>query len=446
MTTRRRSKRKPGHSGVAGQFSLAWQRAQTSLWFLPSLLVLASVPLALGLIRVDIAAGSGYGKHWWLFNGGAEGARVVLSVIAGSLITVLAVAFSGTMIAIQQASTQFTPRVLRNFTRDRGNQVVLGTYIATFTYALLVLRRVRGDNGSPDEFVPAISITVGMALALLSLCLLVYFIHHVSESLQVTYLLRAIRRDLDEELERCFPDELGAPAHEAAPARERASEPALIVETMIRSENEGYLRRVAESALGGESQDRPLWRTIEIAPVIGDYVRKGDVVARVRSDGPLPPELECRLRSAFQLDRDRSVQQDAMFGIRQLVDIALKALSPGINDPTTAEQALDHLSGALALLLHRCGPDPERSLPDGTRVRFEIPDFSDYVEASFAQIRRAARSNLHVSRYLIEVLRKLLEQARSESHASALRVEIEEVLAGFDHSVLTRRDGEALRA
>lgn len=430
-----------------GKLSLGWQRAHTSLWFIPALLVVAAGLLSTAMLRLDRALGTGYAGGWWLFGGNAEGARTVLSVIAGSLITVVAVAFSVTMIAIQQASTQFTPRVLRNFTRDRGNQLVLGWYIATFTYALLVLRRVRELGDDDAEFVPSIAISTGMLLALVSLGFLIYFVHHASESLQVNAVLSSVRGELDRELEHLFPARLGD--GEQDPADFDAMVSALAAECVgreetLRSEREGYLRRIEEHELSTLSKLGVRFVRVEVR--IGEYVTQGDALVRVWSDRPLDPEFRRRARSAFQLDRERSVHQDPLFGIRQLVDIGVKALSPGVNDPTTAEQALDHLGGAVALLLERAIPSPLRNFEGGMRVLFRTPSFADYLDASFAQIRRAARGDLHVSLYLLGTLQKLKRRASSPGRAAALELQIEQLLAGVDRGSLTDAERELLRA
>jgi len=427
-----------------GKGLLLWQRAHSSLWFIPALFVLSAAVMSAVALKVDAELGAVGASGWWLFTGSASGARTVLSVIAGSLITVIAVAFSVTIIAIQQASTQFTPRVLRNFTRDRGNQIVLGTYIATFAYSLLVLRRVREASADGEGFVPSVAISTAMLLALVSLALLVYFIHHISESLQVSSLLSSIRRELDRELIRMFPATLGQdegePADFDASLAEWAAERVGHEATAV-CDDEGYLRRIDEEELTAVVADGTRFVSIDVQ--IGQYVRPGDVLVRAWSDQPLGDDFTERARGAFQLDRNRSLQQDPLFGIRQIVDIGVKALSPGINDPTTAEQALDQLGGALTVLASRSMPSPMRVLANSARVLFRTPTFADYVDASFAQIRRAARSNLHVSQYLINILRMLLVQS-SSSRASSLRHQIEEVMVGFDGEGLTDSERGAL--
>lgn len=423
-----------------GRWRLAWQRARASLWFLPALLVIAAGGLSTVMLELDDVLGTGYARGWWLFGGTADGARTILSVIAGSLITVIAVAFSVTMIALQQASTQFTPRVLRNFTRDRGNQIVLGTYIATFAYALLVLRRVRASGAEGGEFVPSIAISVAMLMSLVSLALLVYFIHHVSDSLQVSTLLSAIRRELDGEIRRMFPESTGREAEEPPAFEELVASVAEAKVVTVRSAEEGYLRHIDQEQLGAKLDGA---RLVRIDVAIGHYLYPNDALFRAwipKNDSEA--QLDC-LRWAFHLDRERSVEQDPLFGIQQLVDIAVKALSPGVNDPTTAAQALDQIGGTMTLLLNRSLRSPLRIIGQDVPVLFHAPDLGDFVHASFAQIRRAARADIHVSLHLIQILGRLIDTCGGP-RAAPLRQELESVRAGLDVGALTESERNSL--
>lgn len=444
MSSRSTASRKVGMfpAWSLGKLSLRWEHARTSLWFLPSILVAGAIILSTCLLRLDRELGTGYARGWWLFGGHAEGARTVLSVIASSLITVVAVAFSMTMVALQQASAQFSPRVLRSFTSDRGNQLVLGTYIGTFTYALLVLRRVREPADDGAGFVPAISISTGMLLALVSLGLLVYFVHHVAEALQVSTVLAAVRRELDRELSRLYPSKLGvsaAASGEPAPvgsgrrAPESTSSPP--AEVVLVSEHEGYVRRIDERPLVSTGELGATHLAIEVQ--VGDYVRAGDILLRAECRTEPQRELVATAAAAFQLDRDRSIREDPLFGIQQIVDIAVKALSPGVNDPTTAEQALDQLAGALTLLSSRTLPDPNRLLAGGLTCSFRTPTYEDFVSSAFAQVRRAARRDLHVSVYMLRLLHKMAGRATEPAYSAALARQRAELLAGFDRSNLT---------
>jgi uncharacterized membrane protein len=182
-----------------------WDSLRATFWLVPTLMAIMAIGLSFAMVALDEAVGNRVlEKVGWVWAGGPEGARGLLSTVAGSMITVAGVVFSITIVALSLASSQYGPRLLRNFVRDKGNQIVLGSFIATFVYCLLVLRTVRGDDGA--HFVPAIAITLGMVLTLASLGVLIYFIHHVSISIQAATIIGLVSHELNEVIERLFPE------------------------------------------------------------------------------------------------------------------------------------------------------------------------------------------------------------------------------------------------
>ena len=226
----------------------SWVNVRTSLWYMPTVFVLVALLLSSILIEVDAALTIRASRLIpWLVAGTADAVRAVLAVIAGSLISVISIAFSITIVAIQQTSAQFTPRVMRTFTADRGNQVVPGAYIGTFIYALLVLRQIRNPTDDSASFVPAISLTVALGLALVCLGLLIYFIHHISQLLQVSVIINNVHTELVGELDQLYPAGMeeglvDAPAAEQLGERlERTGAPGYL---RLRSKAEGFLRGI----------------------------------------------------------------------------------------------------------------------------------------------------------------------------------------------------------
>jgi uncharacterized membrane protein len=419
--------------------------ARDSLWLVPTTMVVAAAALAIGLLELDATLGRPEDPVWWLFQGNVDSARTILSVIASSLISVVAVAFSVTIVAIQQASTQFSPRILRNFTRDRGNQVVLGTYIANFVYALLVLRTVHDSSDRVDDFIPAISVTASVVLALVSLGLLVYFIHHVTRLLQVSVLLADLGKDLSGAFEHNFPDRFGLPAGDARSGeaileelRSHATKREIAVETA----RHGYLRPLQSRSIGDALRSAQM--NVVVTAGIGEYLQRGQTILRVfvpRESGE--PQI-ASLRAAFVTDESRDVKQDPMFGIQQISDIALKALSPGINDPSTAIQCVDQLGNALSVLLDREIPEHVRVLGQ-CRVSFRVPVCGDFVDSAFAGVARAARTQPHVSAHLVSVVGKLIHRARRSAQLDALCAQVEEVSASARWDDFTPREQHELR-
>ncbi len=333
------------------------------------------------------------------------------------------------MVALVQASAQFTPRLLRQFTASRTNQIVLGVYTGTFIYALLVLRTVRSsDQGTP--FVPALSVTIAVGLSLVCLGFLIYFIHHMSQSLQVAVILDQVRHDLIEAIEAFAPKE---PDNDGADARPTM----LYIQQVEKSQNKhhvrsadaGFIRRIDVKTLRDESFKSA--RVVVIHPRVGEYVAQGSALATL--DEPADDETCEIVRNVFVLDRERTTNQDPLFAVRQLVDIALKALSPGINDPTTAEYAIFHLNDAIGRLAERDFPSNHLVTQDEqTHIIFTLPDWGDFVLAAFSQICEAARTDGHVTKTLLDVLHDLAERLPEKVSTTPIQKLLNEVRFNVD--------------
>lgn len=431
-------------SGARNRLRMFARNAPTRLWFLPSILTAAAVGLAILLEWVDATVSVDPHSRWWLFGGTADGARTVLQVVAGSLISVIAIAFSLTIIAFQQAATQYTPRVLRNFSRDRGNQIVLGTYIATFVFSLLVLREVRSETTKVDQFIPVWSMLADGVLVLASLGMLIYFIHHVTESIQASRLLDVVSSAARTQVDRLFPDVLARGASDPEPyeqlvaqlTRDRG-EPTCCVTFAT----EGYVQEIDEDQLLAACGGADL-AILEVG--VGDFVAEGTLAIRVWGERPLPPRLAERARDAILIDRTRSIDQDVGFALQQLVDIALKALSPAINDPATAEQALDRIGAVLGRLAERRDPEPIRASAT-TRLLFRRESFDDLAEVMLRQVRYAARTNLRVTMRLLHVLAEIAARAASVERRRGLGSQAHAVIEDLPASGFTGSDIAGVR-
>jgi uncharacterized membrane protein len=376
-----------------------WFDIRNSLWFLPAVLTIAIGLLAFGTIWVDSALLlERRSDIVWFFGGGAEGARGVLSAIAGTMITVTALVFSITVVALQLAASQLSPRVLRSFMGDRPNQVVLGFFIATFTYALLVLRAVRSPLEGEGGFVPALSVTVAIVLALASVGLLIFFVHHAADSMRTSVVINRAAKTALDLVDHLFPEDVGQPRQPAPPAW-LETEPAGVVP----AERGGYLRAVNGDALFALAEKRSL--TVRPTPGIGDFVLPGATLAEVWPAAALDEKVTDAVRAALELGSERSPQQDLAFAIQMLVDIAVRALSPGVNDPTTATISLDRLSEVMTLLGNRDWPDPVRS-GEQEKIRLVLrgPAYETLVDLAFAAIRWYGAGDPVVAAHLIASL------------------------------------------
>jgi len=392
-----------------------WEAISSSLWFVPSLLTGLAAVLALGTVALDAALPNHTG---WGYAGGADGAREVLSTIAGSMITVAGVSFSVMIVALTLASQQFGPRLLRNFMRDTGNQVVLGTFIATFTYCLLVLRTISGQG---NGFVPNVSVTVAIVLALASLGVLIYFIHHAAVSIQAPQVIAMVAADLDQAIRRLFPETLGRAFNTGPQIQQHVIEEFGPDDDCVLASGDGYLRSLDTDQLLKIAIEVDLVVQLKYSP--GDFVVAGTMLAAVR------PPLHCdertreKIRQTFILGSERTHLQDVAFSIQQLVEIAVRALSPGVNDPFTALNCIDRLSAALRRLMETSFPSAYRYDENG-RVRIIVRPVScaQLVDAAFDPIRRYGRCSAAVAIRLLESMATIaLGAQREEDRAALLR-------------------------
>ena len=407
-----------------------WSAVRDSLWFLPAVITTVAVALAVTLLVLEGQGPLWTGEPpWWLYQGGAEGARTVLNVITTGLITVTGVVFSVTIVAVQLASTQYTPRVLRNFRADRSNQVVLGIFIGTFTYALLVLRTVRDAGGGSEAVVPRVAVTVAVLLVIVSVGALIYFIDHVASEIHVTAILDRVTRRTMRIVRQRFPEHAGR-ADEHPPADPRRPEHEAVAVCAARA---GYVQRVDEDRLFSLGERAHL--VIGMERKIGEYVLQGRPLASVwTADGRLPPGLADAVQRAFALGPDRTPDQDVEYGIIQISDIAIKALSPSVNDPTTAIRCIDRLAEILAELGARERPEARRTR-DG-RIGFVVSEttFDRAVKVAYDDVRHFGASIPLVAEHLLETLgdlltlvpparrEPLLEQARAVLHTAREKI------------------------
>ncbi len=392
------------------------ERLRASLWFLPAVLLIGSFLVALGMVRLDETLKIKGGSLPWIYQGGPEGARAVLAAIAGSMITVTGVTFSITIVALTLASTQFGPRLLQHFMRDRGNQFVLGVFLATFLYSLLVLRRV---NGVEDQrFVPHLSVTLGIILAILCLGFLIYFIHHAARNIHAEQVISLVERDLNHAIDQFYPRMLGDRAEgEPAEAAEEKTADADAGEEIF-SKRTGYVQAINGDGLLRLAKEHDAVVRLKVRP--GDYLMAGSRVAIV-SAPKLDETFAEKLNGAFILGNHRTGEQDVEFAVHQLVEVALRALSPGINDPFTAIQCMDPLGAALARLAGRAMPSPFRRDDDGTvRIIAHYDNFAGVTRAAFDQVRQSGRTNAAITIRLLEIIEEVAKHLRRDSDRSEL--------------------------
>lgn len=367
----------------------------------------------------------------------------MLGTIAGSMMTIAGVVFSMTLVALTLASSQFGPRLLRNFMSDISTQLVLGTFVATFLYSLLVLRTIR--HAESEAFVPHLSVTLGLLFALASIGVLIYFIHHVSVSIQADEIVGRVGAELVGGIERLFPDQIGRGEPLRSDAAPAADIPAVFDETSkpVGAKGDGYIQFIDADALMHTATEEDLVLRVSKRP--GHYINVGSELLRVWPGERMTDQLAKRLNEAIVLGKQRTPAQDVEFAVSQLVEIAVRALSPGVNDPFTAIRCVDQLGSALCHLAGRATPSSyRRDQHHKLRVIAPPVTFASIVDAAFDQIRQNARNNAAVTIRLVETIGIVLARScRPEDRAALLR-QAEIILRGAYEGLTEAEDYRAV--
>ena len=396
-------------------------RFQESFWIVPGLIAAASVVFALLSTSLDAALSlEGLGTEPLGYTGGPEAASSFLITIAGSIITVAGTSFSITIAVLALTSVQFGPRLIRNFVRDVSNQVVLGVFLATFLYCMVVLRTIRGpDEG---EFVPYFSLAIASLMGLISVGFLIYFISHVARSIQVMNVIASIGRDLDTAIVALFPEEQ---EHSGGPSPSPYLDQEMDERTALRpvaSRRSGYIRSVDFTRLVETARIHRL--RIRVPHHAGQFVPRGSALAEVvHDDGSWPdiPGVGDAICAAFEIGDDRVSDQDIEFYIDQLVEIGVRALSAAINDPFTAIACIDRLGSSMRLLVRRELPSPYHADSDGIlRVVAKTQTVQGALDAAFNLIRQYGRTTPTVSMRLIETMAVIAEHTSDPAETAAL--------------------------
>ncbi len=421
---------------MSDRLSLILDQLRSRMWFIPGAFVVGALLAALVVVPLDRLADQALGGRLSgiLFAGGPDSARLVVSTIAAAMLTFTGLVYSVTMLVLQLASSQLSPRVMRTFLRDRVNQGVLGLFIATFLYALLVLREIRSPpNGA--AFVPTIAVTLVYALLLASVAAFVFYIHHMAEAIGAAHVLRSVADETRSAISRLYPEGIGE--EPTRPVPELVMRPP---ETVIDLERgPGVIIAIDEEALVRFALDHDV--TVDLPHMVGDFIPTGAPLVRIwrKPSMPAGQELPTRaLSRAIQIGGERTMTQDAAFGFRQIVDIAERALSPGTNDPTTAVQALDELHDLLRRLARREFPSPIRVADDGSALlRLPRPDWPDYVALALDEIRQYGAGSIQVARrlrYLLLDLKVVAPEHRQEPIDRQIRLLDAAIEARYDVS------------
>lgn len=389
---------------------------RTSLWFVPALFIIGAAVLALGVMEIDRHFDEQLRESWpRLFQIEAEGARSMLSSVATSMATVAGVVFSVTIVALTLASTQYSSRVLRTFMRDVSTQCVLGVLVGAYIYCLMVLRTISGSDGS---FTPPLAVFLGFLISIVAVCFFIYFIHHISSTIQASEIIAEIARETSGSLQRILQEEQdesgGRPpsAELVTLSHQRKWHPVL-------SHKTGYIQTVQVDCMRIYAEQHDVLLRMECR--IGEFIAKGEPLLSVFAARPATAEAAEQLYPLYAIGSSRTIEQDPAFGIRQLVDIAMKALSPSINDTTTAVTCIQYISTLMSECALKCKETSE-FYDDQGQIRFIAlyPSFAQLMDLSFNQILENGKNNTEVLVQLLRAIQRIARAEKSEQHRAIL--------------------------
>ncbi|HYB02663.1 MAG TPA: DUF2254 domain-containing protein [Ktedonobacteraceae bacterium] len=387
-------------------FKDRWRQLINGFWFIPMLIALLGPLLALIFLALDHALGQV--DRTLLFSGGAAEASVILSTIAGALITVIALTFSITILVLQMVSSQYTPRALRGFLQDRVTQIVAGSFFAISTYCLIVLTTIPDSSSRNPNFFPTISITVAMMLGLFALVLLLIFIHHTGSVIQVTDITARIASQTIEAMDVKYQTLISEP-FEAETIFHGSVQAADDPPVRFCAIHAGYVQRIVYSHLETVLHHPGIHVHLLVCP--GDFVTEETSIAEIWPAEAADPACRKAIFDSVYIERERDFYQDPRFGVRQLADISLRALSPAVNDPTTAALCIRYLQAVFEHYV-RCKPQPNVfHMANGSSIlEIRQPTFREYIEV-FLEIGHYTGGNIRINNTLLTALQKIIELA-----------------------------------
>ncbi len=425
---------------MRGRTEAWWEYTRGSLWVLPAASLVAA--LALGALLSQVHVGAHAPVQRLLFQGTADDARTLLIGITSTVITVIALVLGLTLVALQLSSTQYSPRVLRNFLRDRPNQVFLSVIVATFAYSAAGLYTVGVSAGRRTASYPQIAVTVAIVLLFVSLGALIFFLDHLAHSIQIDRLMAVVEHATIEVIAERPPE----PGHRSLPGRP-TEPPAWAV--AIQAYKHGYVQTIHPQVLLPLAEQLEV--TVRIIPLVGDHVVAGLPIAQVwRASAELPPAdpraLADAVHHSVRIGYERTLQQDVRFGVRQLVDIALRALSPAVNDPYTGIQAIHRLTVVLCALAATPLDDYVVARRDGSPgVVVSMPSFADYIDLACGLIRRYGASEPTVTGALLGMLQDVQAMVTDPGRRQVLQTQARLILSDAERATPQAADLRQVR-
>lgn len=418
-----------------------WSELKSTFWFIPVIIILTSILLATGLIYIDGLMDfrqEGLSRLFLVHS--SNSARSILSTISGAMMGVAGTVFSITLVALSLASSQFGPRLIKNFMYVRLNQVVLGAYVSTYLYCLLVLNVVR--DGNDYTFIPSLSILVAIVAAVANIILLIIFIHSIAISIQADRVISDISNYISTQVEKLFPEKMGEGVSGDKLIDLSMASSRYQVATSILSPKSGYLQYIdSEGLLEVICKNDSLF---ELYYRPGGHLVEGIEIGMLHSNGNWKKDELTEIFTLFEIGKTKTSQQDLEFSIHQMVEIACRALSPGINDPFTAITCIDNLTATMSYLAQAKFPSRYR-YDDGGNLRIiaDTLEFGGVLDAAFNQIRQYSDGSAAVIIRLMEAM-ITISKFTSNEHKKLVIKHAEMVLRIGKRTIKEENDLQAL--
>lgn len=415
-----------------------WNELKATFWLVPVLIIISSVLLSIGLVYLDsITTLPQHELIRFLFVKNADSARSILSTISGAMIGVAGTVFSVTLVVLTLASSQFGPRLIKNFMYVRLNQIVLGSYISTYLYCLLVLNALRDTDGY--TFIPSISIFAAIFAAIVNIILLITFIHQIAISIQADKVISDISDIIYSQVKSLFPEKMGDEQEsvKSVDTGNIKSEYKKIIP--LPCPKSGYLQYMDSESLMEIITRQDALLEIKYRP--GEYLVKDMEIGILYVNDDLDEEKTDDIVQQFVIGKTKTSQQDIEYSIHQMVEIAVRALSPGVNDPYTAIACIDNLTSAMCYLATVKFPSKYRfDKENKLRVIADTLDFEGILDAAFNQIRQFSGGSIAVIIRLMEALITINEFAKKESYQRAVIKHARMVLSMGKETIKEKND------
>lgn len=399
------------------------ERLRNNYWFLPGLMFIMAFATALLSLAIDRELGQLEVQSGWLYEGGPDGARSLLSSMAAANLTLAGVVFSMNLVSLTMASQQFGPRLLYNFVRDIGSQFTLGIFTSVFTFCMVVLREVKGEEGMPGAFVPYLSVTTAATLSLVTIAVLIYYVHHVAVHIQAPVVVANVGLELERAIKQEYQNRL-TPDQERTNYREilgARTIPDFCDEVcLVNSRRSGYVQFVDFDRLIVLAARYDL--VVKLTSRPGQFAIEGMGILQVCPAANCTDKLAMELLDCIVIGRRRTAAQDIEFAIHELCEVGIRAMSPAINDPFTCISCIDWLAAGMEELFQRdTSPSFLTDDEDMVRILWHPVTHAGVMDAAFDQIRQFGKASPAVMTRLLEAYARIAAHTRTEEERISVK-------------------------